>query len=47
MLRTCRGDGCFRGEMLGEGGGVGVMDWRCFSATELRIPVSTDRKVGT
>lgn len=33
---------------LGEGGGVGaVIERYCFSATELRIPMRTERIVGT
>ena len=35
------------GETLGEGGGVGVTEWRCFSATDSKMWMSTERMVGT
>ena len=39
--------GFFMGDTLGEGGGVGVRDWRCFSAIVSSICTSTERMVET
>lgn len=49
---TARGElplviGGLIGETLGEGGGVGVTEWRCFSATDSKMWMRTERMVGT
>ena len=47
VTTTMSGVVCRSGEPPGEGGGVGAMERRCFSATELSRDMRVERKVGT